>query len=240
MMTDRAARFLSAYNRIDQTLRSVYRYKPSMSFTDIVRRTAPVNFLVSRYEDTLLDYGRLRNAIVHNSYENTVIAEPYEETVAEFEKIAALICAPPKVIDVFDTEVRCLPPKTSLRDAILIIMETGFSNLPVFDGNRTHGVVGNRTLLGQIARLIAEGENLDEAIKTRHASPVQDKNYYLAMSAKATLPEVCDKFYQNRKLLAVVVTPRGTWNEKPVAIVTNSDVSRMENILIGYEQNTHV
>ena len=239
-MTERAARFISAYNRIDQTLRSVYRYKPSMSFTDIVRRTAPTNFLVSRYEDTLLDYGRLRNAIVHNSYDNAVIAEPYEETVAEFEKIADLICAPPKAVDVFDAEVRCLAPGTSLKNAILLIMKTGYSNLPVFDGSRTHGVVGNRTLLGQVAQLLSEGADLNTEIEKRHAVPVRDRNYYITMSAKATLPEVCDKFYQNRKLLAVVITPRGTWNERPAAIVTNSDVSRMENILIGYEQNTHV
>lgn len=240
MTSERAARFLSAYNKIDQTLRSVYRYKPSMSFVDIVRRTAPVNFIVGRYEDSLLDFGRLRNAIVHNSYDNVTIAEPYEETVLEFEKIAALITAPPRAVDVFSGDVRCLEPGSSLRTAILVVSETGFSNLPVFDGKRIHGVVGNRTLLAQVARLLEEGVSLDEAMASRPAKPVLDRDYYMILSKKATLPELCDRFYKNRKLLAAVITERGTAGERPLAIVTNSDVSRMENILTNYEQNTHV
>ena len=46
-----AQRFIQAYNTIDQTLRYLYNYKRSMSFSDIVRRSVPVNYFVRKYED---------------------------------------------------------------------------------------------------------------------------------------------------------------------------------------------
>ena len=50
-----AQRFIQAYNTIDQTLRYLYNYKRSMSFSDIVRRSVPVNYFVRKYEDKLVE-----------------------------------------------------------------------------------------------------------------------------------------------------------------------------------------
>ena len=38
-----AKKFIESYNRIDAQLRELYGYKPSQSFTDIVRRSAEKN-----------------------------------------------------------------------------------------------------------------------------------------------------------------------------------------------------
>ena len=69
-----ATRFINAYNTIDQTLRAVYNFKRNMSFNDMIRRAVPLNSIVRRYEDKLIDYARLRNAIIHNSNDEMVIA----------------------------------------------------------------------------------------------------------------------------------------------------------------------
>ena len=58
-------RFIDAYNRIDKALHNRFGFKPSMSYSDAVRRAAAINSVVRKYEDDLIDYGRLRNAIVH-------------------------------------------------------------------------------------------------------------------------------------------------------------------------------
>ena len=39
----------------------------------------------------MIDYGRLRNAIIHHSREDMIIAEPHEDIVQKFEKIEELI-----------------------------------------------------------------------------------------------------------------------------------------------------
>ena len=60
-----ANRFIAAYNSIDSSLRSIYNLKRSLNFSEVIRKTVLLNSVVRKYEDDLIDYGRLRNAIVH-------------------------------------------------------------------------------------------------------------------------------------------------------------------------------
>jgi len=60
-------RFISAYNSIDHSLRAIYGFKRSISFADLVRKAVTLNSVVRKYEDELIDYGRLRNSIVHKT-----------------------------------------------------------------------------------------------------------------------------------------------------------------------------
>ena len=51
-----AERFLTAYNNLDYGLRSIYGFKRSMSFSDVVRRSVVLNSVVRKYEDDLIDF----------------------------------------------------------------------------------------------------------------------------------------------------------------------------------------
>ena len=82
-MESNALRFINAYNQIDQTLRAVYNFKRNITFSDMIRRAVSLNSIVRRYEDKLIDYARLRNAIIHNSNEERIIAEPHDDVVEE-------------------------------------------------------------------------------------------------------------------------------------------------------------
>ena len=81
---ERATRFISAYNRIDQGLREIYSIKRTLTYSDMIRKVATVNTVVSKFEEDLIDYGRLRNAIVHKSSDQ-IIAEPNIEVVEKLE-----------------------------------------------------------------------------------------------------------------------------------------------------------
>ena len=70
-----AKRFIAAYNRLDQGLREIYSIKRTLTFSDMIRKVANVNTVVSKFEEDLIDYARLRNAIVHKSGDE-LIAEP--------------------------------------------------------------------------------------------------------------------------------------------------------------------
>ena len=61
IFSDNAKRFISAYNQIDQSLRAQCDLGKSMSYTEAVRKVARTNAFVKKYEDILIDYGRLRN-----------------------------------------------------------------------------------------------------------------------------------------------------------------------------------
>ena len=71
-----AQRFIQAYNNIDYTIRTRYNLNRSMGFSELIRRSVALNYIVRRYEDDLIDFGRLRNAIVHGN-EDFIMAEPH-------------------------------------------------------------------------------------------------------------------------------------------------------------------
>lgn len=81
-----AKRFINAYNQIDSGLRALYNQKRSMSFAELIRNSVNENHVVRKYEDDLIDFGRLRNAIVHKSNDDFIIAEPHIEVVEKIEK----------------------------------------------------------------------------------------------------------------------------------------------------------
>jgi len=85
-----AERFLSAYNNIDYTLKSRYDFSRSMGFSDLIRKCVVLNYIVRKNEDKLVDYGRLRNAIVHNN-DDFIIAEPHDSVVEDIERLEKLI-----------------------------------------------------------------------------------------------------------------------------------------------------
>ena len=54
-MESNATRFISAYNKIDKRLRARFNLKPTVSFTEVVRKSATYSAAVRKYEDELLD-----------------------------------------------------------------------------------------------------------------------------------------------------------------------------------------
>ena len=62
---------------------------PPMGFSDLIRKAASLNYTIRKYEDDLIDYGRLRNAIIHNS-DDFVIAEPHDSVVENIEHIGVI------------------------------------------------------------------------------------------------------------------------------------------------------
>ena len=97
-----AKRFIDAFNIIDYALRTQHNFKRSMGFSDMIRRAVTINHIVRKYEDDLITYSRLRNAIVHSIKPDEIIAEPHESITAKIESLARLIATPPKVLDVLE------------------------------------------------------------------------------------------------------------------------------------------
>ena len=234
-----ALRFINAYNIIDQSLRSVYNYKRNLSFADVVRRTVPLNGVVRRYEDKLIDYARLRNSIVHNSTETRVIAEPHPEVVAEMEHIAGLLSSPPRVVDCINKkDVKTLPADTSVADAIEQLAVTGFKCIPIYDNNALVGIIDSSQVVNVLGDVIKNLINIEKFCKQTPVIEVldlssKDKTYIITSEA-LTVQEALDMFYRNRKLLAIIITKRGTFAERPINILTNADLLDLNKIIDDY------
>jgi len=239
MKKSNAERFIAAYNTIDYSLRTIYDFKRSMSFSDVVRRSVVLNSVVRKYEEDLIDFGRLRNAIIHQGNSKYIIAEPHDDIVEKIEKLAMLISEPPIAIDrVGNKEVITIDSTVKIKVAIELIYRTGYSNLPVYNNERLIGVVNGRKMINVIGQKISEGVNLQEFIENTSVGEIVadmgDDYYFMLANEKLTIDEAMNFFENNRKLLIIIITKEGKETNKPLKIISSADIIDMKKILDVY------
>lgn len=234
-----AKRYLNAFNQIDYALRVQHNFKRSMGFSDMIRRAVSVNHIVRKYEDDLIDFGRLRNAIVHNSNPDEVIAEPHEEVVDKIERIAHLITTPPKATEVLaEKGVFTVNYDVSIKDVIKRMTSTKYSNIPVYKNGELIGVANGQKILNFLGEQLLLGKNAEDYLANHTIEEIatlpNENNYYKVMPAGVTIDQVLAEFLANRKLLVIILTKTGTMHEPPIAIITSSDYMELNKILENY------
>ena len=234
-----ANRFIAAYNAIDSSLRSIYGLKRSLNFSEVIRKTVLLNSVVRKYEDDLIDYGRLRNAIVHKGNSNFVIAEPHDEVVEKMEGIATLIATPPLAYDKISThEVLCVNGSDILADAIKLMARSGYSNLPVYTNNSLVGVLNGQRLMDILGRHLVAGDNIQKFIEKVTVGDIikelDNEHYYCLVDEKITIEQVMNLFETNNKLLIVLISRAGSEDYPPLGIITKDDVIEMQKVLDVY------
>lgn len=239
MKKTNADRFISAYNQIDYSLRTIYDFKRSMSFSDVVRRSVVLNSVVRKYEEDLIDYGRLRNAIIHNGNRKYVIAEPHDDVVVQIEKLAELISEPPLAIDrVGNREVITINQDMSIGKAMELMARTGYSNLPTYAGDKLIGILNGRKLINVLGNKLADGINLQEFVdNTSVGTIIQDMGddyYFMLADEELTIDEAMNYFENNRKLLIILITKNGKDSSRPLGIISSADIIDMKKILDVY------
>lgn len=234
-----AERFISAYNNIDYSLRTIYNFKRSMSFSDVVRRCVMLNSVVRKYEDDLITYGRLRNAIIHQGNSKYTIAEPHDEIVKKIEHLALLITEPPKALDrVGNKEVITINRDMKIAFAMELISRTGYANLPIYDGDNLIGILNARKLITILGHKVAEGMNLQEYIDNTPVGDIVEEMgedyYFMLADEDLTIDTAMNNFENNRKLLIILITRDGKETGKPLAIISSADIIDMKKILDVY------
>ena len=235
-----AERFISAYNAIDHSLRSLYNFKKSLTFTDVIRKSVMFNSVIRKYEDDLLDYGRLRNAIIHRSNSSFVIAEPHLDVVEKIEKLADIISTPPLALDrISNHEVLTMPHSATAHEIISLMARSGYSNIPIYKDNFLIGIANGQRVLDVIGLEINNGnKNIDNFLRKTNAQQlverVQDDKYYVLADQNLTIEEAMQHFETNRKLLLILITQDGQYDRAPLGVITITDVVEMQKVLNVY------
>ncbi len=234
-----AARFLSAFNDIDYCIKTRYNMNRSTGFSEAVRRAVAFNYIVRKYEDDLISFGRLRNAIVHDNGD-VVIAEPHLEVVEKIEKIERLLTTPPNALEVVARrDVLTVHAAKSMREVIKLMASSNYSNIPVFDDeNEIIGIANGQKILDSFGKYLLAGGKAEmflDGVKIEDMlSKIEKSNYYAFANKEITVEQALSLFHKNSKLLAVLITTNGGAKEKPLGIMTGSDVLRMNQILENY------
>ena len=234
-------KFIEAYNKIDHNLRAQYNFKRGQSFGDMIRRCSALNSIVRKFEDVLIDYSRLRNAIIHNENEDYVIAEPHDDVVEKIEKIAELICTPPLVINtVCNKAILTVDAKDSVGRVLGKMYKSSYSNLPIYDDNKLVGMANGQKLADRIGEELYKGKSVDDFLKNTTILEVimQDNSptaYYTIEPVTLTIDQALNMFYSNRKLIAILISKTGSLNEPALGIVTVADIMDLNTIMDNYK-----
>lgn len=234
----RAERFIDAFNNIDYTLRARYNLNRSMGFSDLIRKCVSLNYVVRKYEDDLIDYSRLRNAIVHQGNKDFIIAEPHENIVTQIEKIEQLLNVPPKVIDICRRDVLSASAGTSMEDIIKLISSSKYSNIPIYKDKTLIGIANGQKILDAFGQYLISGGKAQTFLKHMQIedllSKLENLNYYEVCQADLTVEEALNKFHKNPKLLVILLTKTGSTSENPLGIVTGADSITMNKVLDNF------
>ena len=240
-----ASRFINSYNRIEAQLKLVYNAKATQNFTDLVKRCADLDITVRRYETELIDYGKLRNAIVHRTdggAGETVIAVPCDEVVRQIEFIEKLLCHPPRLMDAIKVKkVTSVFADKPIMSAVETFAAYRQKTLLVYDHGTMIGAVNTYLLYSKILQVAASGKSVTDYLKQtpcRELVDEEERKRYLIMSQAATVFDVFVAFEEKKDLTAVIVTENGVEGEKVRLLLTPSDFPAINRYLESYNAKT--
>lgn len=188
-------RFLNSFSKIEQILRRITNSEKSTPFYELVRRASNRSTNVRYLQNDLKEFADLRNAIVHERTDGHVIAEPNDWAVSRILEIEKQLTDPPKVIPLFQTEVQVISTDDSIADAIKIMFEKSFSQMPVYHGNTFVNLLTANT----ISRWLGSNVNddifsLSETTISEVLNYTEEKDNYCFLGRNSSLFEVLEKF----------------------------------------------
>jgi len=228
-----AERFLRAYNRIDDHLRSLLDIdRTRCGFASVVDQAARRYSVVRRYADDLKEFGALRNAIVHDKeFPARIIADPRPEVVEAIERLADILLDPPRVYPLFRREVRRLSWDDPIARPLRWIREYHYTQFPVFRERRFAGLLTSRCVAQWLADSVANGTvdltgvTVGDVLRhdayegRRVAFIARDATWYDAV-------ELFSPARGNRRasLEAILITESGREDEQLLGIITPRDL----------------
>lgn len=227
-------RFLTAFNRIDHSMRDIVGAREFIPFFRLVDQAKKKSALVRKYEDDLRSYAELRNAIVHQRTSTEyVIAEPHIEVVEKIEHIDEVISRPKLVGQLFRKRVMAFQTTDSLKHTLKVIRKRKYTQFPVYEGQQFQGLLTTVGITNWLASSIIQSPLLN-IVPTLRDILHHEKNEanYKFISRYMTIYEAEEIFKQGvergRRFEALLITEHGKPHQKLIGIVTPIDIMKVD------------
>lgn len=228
-------RFIAAYNRIDRYLRKrtgmTDRGKKSLSA--MVDQASDNHRAIRQYADDLKELAEVRNAIVHDRRDTPMLAEPTDWAVERIEEIQRVLSSPPTIYPKYcSIEVHVLNPSQSLADAVVLMSQNDFSQIPVYDNGKFLGLLTTDSITMWLGRCAADDIfSLDEtAVRDVLTAPDHENNVEFR-ARSATVFDALDCFESwlrcGKQLAGLLITDSGRPAEKLLGLMTVWDLAKV-------------
>jgi len=239
-----SAEFLNIYNEVDAAMRHWANFDENVSHMYVIDQLSLRRGVVGAHREELKLYARLRNAIIHNPYSESIdpIAEPHDEIVKRYAQLKDRVLNPPKVMSIAvpAQKIYSTTMEAKALEVIRIMDKKIYAYVPVLNqdskiiGVFSEGAVFSYLAKNEICRigantLIAEFEEFIPL--NNHAG-----ESFEFVDPKTTLAEAQDLFEHGlteRKRLGVVyVTDSGKQNGQLLGMITAWDLAGSQKFKI--------
>lgn len=198
-------------------------------FTKRARRHLPLS-----HERTLITLSELRNLLAHNKYvDGAPVAEPSLQAVQAIEKVRDELLHPRTVLSVLgDPKPITAHPDDTVAAALRTMYQNDFSQMPVYNGKKYHGLLTTNTVARWLADQLERHDGLAEDV------PVRDLLDFVEgienvlhrprnLSVTETIWEFTNAAANGRPVTALILTNNGRRDELPLGIVVAEDLARL-------------
>ena len=235
-MTTRAEVFLFVYNKIDRFMRKELNKDERISHTELIDMISKKNKLFNKNNGHLKSFARLRNAIVHESYNIAEpIAEPHEEIITQYKNIMNKVMEPDKALDTVAVQANNIFTANLEDDALEVMkkmQQNTFTHVPVLENNKLIGIFSENTIFSYIVD--NEALLLGDEIKIKEFEKfipldMHESEIFKFVSKDKLLYEVEDMFEEelrdNKRLSVIFITEAGKTTEKILGMITAWDIA---------------
>jgi len=236
-----ADQFLDAFNDIEGWLQSILQ-EDATGFAELVRIRAGQTFgPVRTHEDELLQFAKLRNAIVHGDRESgELIADPRPDVVEKICRIRDTILDPPSVIPKFRGDVTTVSDEAPLSRVVRKMQERNYSQVPIRGDGRIQGLLTTNTI-ARWAGAHVEQEGGHEILLTDRTT-VSEVRVHAEREGNHTFLTRDDTFFDVANAFqvepddygpidAALITENGRPDESLLGIITMADLPAIHKAL---------
>lgn len=227
--------FITAYTQIEKYFSRHNNSGRQQSFSNHVHHFSKSNNVIRQYRDDLLEYGQLRNAIVHDRVDGLhLIAEPHPEVVKQIQYIAKLLLEPPTLRDFDFKPLLTCQLNDNFSDVLKKMNDMGYSQVPVCEGVMVKNLLSTSMIVHYMYQHIHKNMiNLDGVLIKDVLEDHQ--NHYRLVHVDESLLEVIEMFGQaNQKgqhYNALIVLDSDSKKKGPIGIVTHKDLPTILDII---------
>ena len=226
-------RFLDAFGKIEQVLRTESNSETSVSFSRLLDRAIESKCkccrIVSRFSGELRHFANLRNLLSHRLGRTVPIAYPSSDCVERIEKLAAQFESCPCLENVIKTPVTTLQLSNRVSDALKVMVENVFDQIPIWDNERIIGLLTSSSLSKWIGEKFVKDEGIivEDVLLSELADWISN-DCFAVLRKSCTVQDVLNQFElsmdKGKPLAAIVFNSSGSKKERPELIVTPTDI----------------
>jgi len=225
-MVPNGDRFEAAYNKIDALLRKKVGGGRYLPFSSVVNEAAEKDATVRANRDDLLEYGDLRNAIVHDRGKApTLLADPRDDVVARIEEIWSRLSRPQTLRSLARlVPLRIFSASMLLQEPLSYMRENDFSQAIAFR-NGKHVILSAEGIAHWLEAKSKEDIIALSEVQLSDVLDFEPKDTCVYLQANDSVDRAREIFANDigKRVFSALVSESGKAEGKPINIVTPWD-----------------